>query len=992
MPGGLNILNWLQELPENLKLIISTKRDENNRKFLEDISSKKTIYATVELEKLSDENKKELIKAYLSSFLKELSDDQIDIICTFKGSDNPLYLKILLSELRVFGSFDQLKIKLEKDENDIRPLEREFGKTPEEAFTNVLNRLEEEEREVDDDEIVQYIFRLLSNANVGLSENEIVSITSKEKLDPKVVQDALRITLRQVRPFMAIKENRVDFFYDSFKLASQNKYGEHKKVDNKSLSDYFLLQADPEEDQSFMGDSLRDFDELPFHLKQAEETEQLQNILLSYNYINKKLELSNIYNCISDYKLVQVDDEIEEGSVEEALNYTERALELSAPVLINHQEQLPEQLWGRMNEITNPYIKELISQLENNTSNKWLKSSTSSLYSPESSIIKRIQAEGKQTTSLEVTSDKKIIIGTSDGQLNIYDIEENYFDLLEKRDSPIIKIILLSDNEMFVASSDGIIKKWNINDKNNYEWNINEEYNSKITDIYYSGTYNKIYASSHTGIYTIDLETDEIRKEGDIEEKDYNQIVVPRRNEAILVCDEKEVDGWDVYEMRKAYNQHHQHELTADDIEGDIHKSKGASGEIRFMGLVRRFLILISENGQMKMWNTLKNSGSGESIDETITVSPQDKFAQAITIEEESRVVTMSQMGVLRVYNIPEPRHPNFRFDTYNETENEEESDNYKDIQTGITDATALTYYSNGDEHLVIVGNKSNEINIIDLDKQVTETEHTKHIESVLTIKLNQDEMITASDNGEYYKWNINTEKNTDKQADEFRYDCISYNQSEDKLVCCGTRQEEDGRITNHQSIWQNNENVEEESIEKQILDVAQNQYGIVSIDYENLNIGNEKIKLEKEATTICTIYDTKEVFIGFEDGTLAKYLNNIQYYEFNNNTPVRKIKTNNNQVIVAHEDGNIEIYTQDLKHTKTIEAHSEAITNIHIISEDEIITVSEDKTLKIWNIKSEECTYTYYMDIYATSINMNDDKIIVGDSLGNVRFFNFVQ
>ena len=994
LPGGMNILKWLPELPENLKIIISTKKDEDNAEVIEEVLDKKTIYGIVELAKLSDESKKELIQAFLRSFLKELSNEQIDTICTFKGSDNPLYLKILLSEIRVFGSYDQLKVNLEKNEEGIIPLEEEFGKTPEEAFNRVLNRLENEEKELDDNDIVQYIFRLLSNASVGLSEDEIKCVISKEKeLDEKDIQDKLRITLRQVRPFMAIKENRVDFFYDSFKIASQKRYHEHKKDDNKALSDYFLKEADPEDNHTFKGESLRDFDELPYHLSQIDTKETLQDILLSYNFICKKLKLSNIYNCISDYKYVQVNDEdIEEDSTDEALNFTQRALELSAPVLIKHKEQLAEQLWGRMNEITNPRIQKLLEELNNSTQKKWLKPTTNSLYSPKSSIIKRIQAEGKQTSYLEVTKDKKIIIGTSDGQLNIYDIDENYSEPIEKRNSPIIKIILLEDDtKMIVASSDGIIKKWEIKERNKIgEWKINEK-NVEITDIYYSKTYDKIYVSSHHGIFTINLETDEIRKE-DIEEKDYNQILVPRRNEAILVCDEKEVDGWDVYEMRKAYNQHHQHELTEDDIdEGDFFKNKGASGEIRFMGLVKRFLILISENGQMKMWNTLKNSGSGESIDETITVSPQDKFAQAITIEEESRVVTMSQMGVLRVYNIPEPRHPNFRFDTYNKTENEEEeeTDNKKDIQTGITDTTALTYYSNGDEHLIIVGNKSNEINIIDLDKQVTETEHTKHIESVLTIKINQEEMITASDNGEYYKWNITTEENTDKQADEFRYDCISYNQSEDKLVCCGTRQEEDGRITNHQSIWQNNEN-NEESIEKQIMDVAQNQNGIVSMDYENLNIGDKKIKLKKEATTICAIYDTEEVFIGFEDGSLAKYVNDIRYYESDNNTSVRKIKTNNDWVIVGHEDGNLEIYTHNLNYLKTVEAHDEAITNIHIKSEDEIITVSEDKTLKIWNIKSEECTYTYYMDIYATAINMKDDKIIVGDSLGNVRFFKF--
>ena len=33
---------------------------------------------------------------------------------------------------------------------------------------------------------------------------------------------------------------------------------------------------------------------------------------------------------------------------------------------------------------------------------------------------------------------------------------------------------------------------------------------------------------------------------------------------------------------------------------------------------------------------------------------------------------------------------------------------------------------------------------------------------------------------------------------------------------------------------------------------------------------------------------------------------------------------------------------------------------------------------------------HTHFMDIYATAINFHNDKIVVGDALGNVRFFNY--
>ncbi len=1073
MSEGISMLRWLDSLPDNIKMILSVKEDKKDEHFNSQLKNIKdrSVYNHFEIKSINDKEKRDLVEKYLEGYLKELDDKQMNLICESEGSKNPLYLKVLLAELRVFASFEELQKEIES-----------FGKLPVDAFNHVLERLEDDEKYSEGENLVPLIFSLLATARNGLSKKELIDIikTDKNSLSLEYIRDAVNLNLRQVKPFMSRKEGRDDFFYESFKIAATIRYDDYKKYSDKLLSDYFMKDAllyvsneiidetyneneswlsnklwlfnqEVIENYHFKGKNIRSYNELAYHLNQSRQWDRLRETLSSYSFIKNKLELSDIYNLISDYQFKDFIDEKDSSKVEEhpftkvddhPIVLIGKALELSAPILVNekNKNQLPIQLWGRMKDLKeDETINNLLEELEKDTTQKWLKPTTSSLYSPKSPIIKRIKPEGKEsTTALVITKNKKIFIGNADGTLEFYDLDENSLETLkesEENPSKIVKIILIKDSEndekeMFVAHSNGVITKWDVNDKSEIDdkkWKITDNENKvEITDIYYSETFNKIYASSHKGIFSINLETDEIRKE-DIEYKNYNQIFVPRRNEAILVCDEKEVDGWDVYEMRKAYNQHHQHELTRDDItEGDYSTIADASSEIRFMGLVKRFLILISENGQMKMWNTLKNSGSGESIDEIIAVSPQDKFAQAVTLEDENQVITMSQMGVLRAYNIPEPRNPTFRFDKYktkedetskdntNENKNEKETSkedknkNIKNVQTGITNPTALAYYKDDKENWIIVGNESNDINIIDLNKPVEQTKQT-HIESVLTIKINNEKMITASDNGEFFKWNITTEEKTNEYSDNFRYDCISYNQTEDKLICCGTRKEENGKTTNHQSIWKNEDKQSiEKEISNKIIDIAQNNQTIVSVDDKNLNIGDEKIELEKNivkesingeeidiergVSTLSTVYETGEVFIGFEDGRLAKYSDKLVYYDTENESKVNKIKNINNKVIVAYADGKLEIYTENLEHIKSIDAHDKAITNMHIINEDKIITVSEDKTLKIWNIESETCTYTYYLDIYATSINMKGDKIILGDSLGNVRFFKFEE
>ena len=78
------------------------------------------------------EDRKKLVTGYLERHLKELDQTHLATLVTVPGAENPLYLRVVLGELRVFGAFGQLREKLARD----------FGTTPIEAFTGVLRRLE----------------------------------------------------------------------------------------------------------------------------------------------------------------------------------------------------------------------------------------------------------------------------------------------------------------------------------------------------------------------------------------------------------------------------------------------------------------------------------------------------------------------------------------------------------------------------------------------------------------------------------------------------------------------------------------------------------------------------------------------------------------------------------------------------------------------------------------------------------------------------------
>ena len=69
------------------------------------------------------EDRRRLVRAYLSMYLKELDETHLEELIRIPAARNPLYLMIVLSELRVFGSFAGLGDKVRSD----------FGETPESA-------------------------------------------------------------------------------------------------------------------------------------------------------------------------------------------------------------------------------------------------------------------------------------------------------------------------------------------------------------------------------------------------------------------------------------------------------------------------------------------------------------------------------------------------------------------------------------------------------------------------------------------------------------------------------------------------------------------------------------------------------------------------------------------------------------------------------------------------------------------------------------------
>ena len=300
LPDGISMLSWIPpELPANLKLIISMKWQSNVPLQVNGV----THDDLVTLKPIDEDQKRELVSAYLAKNLKQLDKKHIDVICgttekdgqyivtdkvQSEASANPLYLKILVSELRQFGSFELLGEQIKK-----------YGKNPIEAFDHVLENLENERAYdvIASAVSVPLLFGLLSCARRGLSEHELVFCFQRAFGKNAPLYETVRYFLRRVRPFMARRGGRVDFLYDSFREAVSRRYADLCKKHHKVLADCFREICDPHQNNSFDSDNMRALAELGHHTTEF-DTAAGELLYSSLPYLDARCSITPMQSLI----------------------------------------------------------------------------------------------------------------------------------------------------------------------------------------------------------------------------------------------------------------------------------------------------------------------------------------------------------------------------------------------------------------------------------------------------------------------------------------------------------------------------------------------------------------------------------------------------------------------------------------------------------------------------------------------------------------------
>jgi len=234
----------------------------------------------VELPGLTEQDVRGIVVGYLEEYCKELEPAEISKICQMEHARNPLYLLVMLNELRALGGNDMQRV--------VRSLIAELPRTRPDTVSLFEWRLESLERAFGVDQVREWCSYLcLGRAGMSSIElRELVATGDGER-------DASMASLieRGIRQYLQRRGGQLDFFHSQLRQAVKKRYlhlGEAHKKAHSAIAAYFRRKADPLGEGAWAGGHHRALSELPYHLAEAGRLDELFEVLTDFRFLERK--------------------------------------------------------------------------------------------------------------------------------------------------------------------------------------------------------------------------------------------------------------------------------------------------------------------------------------------------------------------------------------------------------------------------------------------------------------------------------------------------------------------------------------------------------------------------------------------------------------------------------------------------------------------------------------------------------------------------------
>ena len=198
------------------------------------------------------------------------------------------------------------------------------------------------------------------------------------------------------------------------------------------------------------------FEHLAYHLVEAGGEEELQRLLLDFDWLQTKLQANDVNLLIKDYEYLS------DGS---DLRLVQGAIRLSAHVLARDKTQLAGQLLGRLQSFDVPEIQSILKQAHEWDRDVWLRPLTANLTPPGGPLIRILEGHTGPIHAVAVTPDGKYVIsGSDDHILRVWDIESGEeLRTLEGHTDSVSAVAVTPDGKHAISASwDKTLRVWDI--------------------------------------------------------------------------------------------------------------------------------------------------------------------------------------------------------------------------------------------------------------------------------------------------------------------------------------------------------------------------------------------------------------------------------------------------------------------------------------------------------------------------------------------------
>jgi WD40 repeat protein len=199
---------------------------------------------------------------------------------------------------------------------------------------------------------------------------------------------------------------------------------------------------------------------LVYHLHAAGRDDELQTLLLDFDWLQAKLEATDVNALLADY---EIDLAGKDGR--EMHSLVQSTIRLSAHILLQDETQLPGQLLGRLSHFSRPELCALLEKAIQWRGTTWLRPLAPTLTPPGGSLFRTLTGHTAAILVATVTADgRRAVSGANDRTLRVWNLETGeILSTLTGHTEPVQAVAVTPDGRRVVSgSTDRSLKVWDI--------------------------------------------------------------------------------------------------------------------------------------------------------------------------------------------------------------------------------------------------------------------------------------------------------------------------------------------------------------------------------------------------------------------------------------------------------------------------------------------------------------------------------------------------